>query len=64
MPVGPRGSEEVPGEWPWAVGHANVDLIFGSFVLRTERFHNSNGGNSVCGVTYLSLIKRLLFCAL
>lgn len=64
MPASPSGSEEVPGEWPLVMGRADIDLIFGSFMLRTERSHNSSGGNSVRSVMYLSLIKYLLLCAL
>lgn len=30
MPASPGGSEEAPGQWPWFMGRANVDLIFGS----------------------------------
>lgn len=60
MPASPSGSEEVPGEWPLVMGRANIDLIFGSFMLRTERSHNSSGGNSVRSVMYLSLIKYLV----
>ena len=64
VPAGPCGNEEMPGKWLSAMGHANVDLILGTFRLRTERSHNANGGNSVCSVMYLSLIKYLLLGAL
>ena len=57
VPASPTGDEEIPGKWRLVTGHANVDLVFGSFMLRVEWSRNSHGGNSVCWVTYLSLIK-------
>lgn len=58
----PTDMERYLGEWRFVMGRANVDLIFGTFMRRTERSLNSNGGNSVCLVMYLSLIKSLLLC--
>lgn len=57
VPASPGGNEEIPGKWRLVMGHASVDLVFGSYMLRVEWSHNSNGGNSVCWVTCLSLIK-------
>lgn len=57
LPASPSGNEEIPDKWRLVMGHANVGLVFGSFMLRVDCSHNSNGGNSICWVTYLTLIK-------
>lgn len=57
VPASASGNEEIPGKWLLVMGRANVGLISGSFMPRSEHSRNSNGGNSVCSVMYLSLIK-------